>query len=151
MFMNRLNPDKLSVTFLPGTTPMRPFIPRLYTLTHSDETANLYLSIGMKYSYSQITSDRDEVLAKWSEEKGRYFFYVYVHVDSQPVKDITDSIRRYTIFKKELPLALEAIHFGDQVLFFLYPWLNFSTICIHFKSVYPPLCKIEYWKTLANY
>jgi hypothetical protein len=85
------------------------------------------------------------------KKKEDIFFYVYVHVDSQPVKDITDSIRRYTIFKKELPLALEAIHFGDQVLFFLYPWLNFSTICIHFKSVYPPLCKIEYWKTLANY
>jgi hypothetical protein len=60
--MSKLNPEKLSVEFRQGVTPTEPIIPRRYTLTHSDITAELFLTIGSYYAYDKITAMRDEVL-----------------------------------------------------------------------------------------
>ena len=54
--MERLNPEKLYVEFRSGVTPTEPIIGRKYTLTHSDATAELFLTIGIEYAYDQITS-----------------------------------------------------------------------------------------------
>jgi len=66
--MSGLNPKKLHVTYLPGVDPEAPIAPRRYTLTHSDVTGNLYLTIGPDYNLNQISGwytrfMRDEVLA----------------------------------------------------------------------------------------
>ena len=74
--MSHLNPEKLSVEFMTGVTPTVPIIPRRYTLTHSDITAELFLNIGLTYAYDKINAMRDEVLGEWIESKGGYFFYV---------------------------------------------------------------------------
>ncbi|MBP2630022.1 MAG: hypothetical protein H6Q70_650 [Firmicutes bacterium] len=149
--MNRLDPNKLYVRLHPGVTPRKPIIFRHYTLTHSDDTGNLFLSVALEYDYSELTPMRDEVLAEWLYHENQYSFLVNLHVDSQPAKDLADSTFRYHIFKRELPLALEAIYYGDQVLFDLYPSLNSTPILIHFDSVYSTLCKTEYWGTFADY
>jgi hypothetical protein len=47
--MTRLNPDKLQVAYLAGATPDKLIVPRLYTLTHSDTTGEISLSIGSEY------------------------------------------------------------------------------------------------------
>lgn len=149
--MNRLDPSKLFVTFYPSITAKKPLITRHYTLTHSDDTGNLFLIIALDYAYSQITAMRDEVLAEWIYRQNQYTLVVNIHVDSQPVKDIADSTFRCQIFKRELPLALEAIVYGDQVLFDLYPALKSAPIQIQFDSKYAALCKTEYWGTAADY
>ena len=68
--MSRLNPASLSVRFRDGTTAEGPLLPRRYTLTHSDSTGNLFLTIGRDYDRQQISGwytrlMRDEVLAEW--------------------------------------------------------------------------------------
>lgn len=70
--MGRLRPEKLHVTFAPGTQIEGPTVPRCCTLTHSDMTGDLFLTIGSTYDEQQISGlytrlMRDEVLAEWQE------------------------------------------------------------------------------------
>jgi Staygreen protein len=70
----RLDPRKLHVTFVPGTSAAGPVVPRAYTLTHSDSTGELFLTIGTTFDRRQISGwytrlMRDEVLAEWSVEE----------------------------------------------------------------------------------
>lgn len=48
--MERLNPEKLTTTFS-GVTPKNSIIPRKYTLTHSDLTAELFLTVGRQVAF----------------------------------------------------------------------------------------------------
>ena len=46
---------------------------RKYTLTHSDETGELFLTIGKDYDYESINYKlRDEALGSWEKEKKYY-------------------------------------------------------------------------------
>lgn len=68
--MSDFNPDKLSVEFRKGVTTTEPIIPRCYTLTHSDITAELFLTIGLTYAYDKIDNNmRDEVLGQWIKKR----------------------------------------------------------------------------------
>ena len=118
--MSKLNPKKLSVDFREGVTTTEPIIPRCYTLTHSDLTAELFLTIGLKYAYDKISAMSDEVLGEWIITEDGYFFYAYLHVDGN-LGPAATTIRN-AIFRRELPLALEAIRYGDK--FFLALTLN---------------------------
>lgn len=48
--MSELSPEKLHVDFRRGATPTGLKNPRRYTLTHSDLTGDLFLSVGMHYN-----------------------------------------------------------------------------------------------------
>lgn len=146
--MERLNPEKLNVEFRNGVTATSPVIGRKYTLTHSDVTADLFLTIGLEYAFDQINRMRDEVLAEWQNHSGSPFLYVSVYVgDFGPVIIKV----RDTIFRRELPLALEAMIYGDSELFSKYPQLRHAPIWIHFGSPDPEYEKFEYWGTPADY
>ncbi|MEG6586585.1 staygreen family protein [Dendrosporobacter sp. 1207_IL3150] len=147
--MNRLAPAKLT-TKLRNVTRTEPIIPRRYTLTHSDETAKLFLSIGQEYAYDEITAMRDEVLAEWCWTMNGYKLCGFVQIDLSPTNKL-QSVTRFSIFKRELPLVLEAIRFGDRRLFEQYPFLDYSDIYIHYSSVYSELSGCEYWGIPRNY
>jgi hypothetical protein len=52
--MKRLNPDKLHVTYLSGTTQDKLILPRRYTLTRSDMTGELFVSAMLLLAKSPI-------------------------------------------------------------------------------------------------
>jgi len=147
--LNRLNPDKLSVEYQPGVTPTAPIIPRRYTLTHSDETAELFLTIGPDFDYSKIGPMRDEVLGEWLYEDGQYVFYSRVYVNGEFGRIAAG--KRNEVFIRELPLALEAIRYGDREFFKAHPILDKSKIDIYFKSSYPKYDRVEYWGKFEEY
>jgi hypothetical protein len=147
--MSKFNPEKLSVDFREGVTPTEPIIPRRYTLTHSDITAELFLTIGLKYAYDKINFMRDEVLGEWAKTGGRYFFYVYLHLDGELGPTVT-AIRN-GVFRRELPLALEAIRYGDKTFFNTYPNLDNAPIVVYFNSINPYFNRIENWGTFSDY
>lgn len=147
--MKKLNPNKLNVEFMPGVTPTEPILGRKYTLTHSDITAELFLSIGLDFAYDKITKMRDEVLAEWRMYDGYIFMYVYVYVDGQFGPAI--SVVRNAIFRRELPLALEAIMYGDRSFFIAHPELDDAPIWIQFDSSIPYYNQLEYWGTPKDY
>lgn len=146
--MERLDPEKLYVEFRPGVTTTEPILGRKYTLTHSDITAELFLTIGLQFAYDKITSMRDEVLAEWRISNSGLFLYVYVYVGN--FGPAMNAIRN-AIFRRELPLALEAIVYGDNEFFVVHPQLNYDPIWIYFDSTDPTYRQFEYWGTPMDY
>ena len=152
--MQRLDPNKLHVTYLAGTSPERLTLPRCYTLTHSDITGELFLSVGAEYDTKKTSKlytklMRDEVLAELSREGNNFAFKVYCHVSGGFV--IGTAKWRYNIFKSELPLVLESIKYGERVLFELNPELDKAKVLIHFDSTNNRFNKVENWGTMLEY
>jgi hypothetical protein len=152
--MQRLNQNKLHVTYLSGATPEDLVVPRRYTLTHSDRTGQLFLSIGSEYD-TQKTSKlytrfmRDEVLAELSHDVNDFVLRVYCHVSGGFV--LGTAKWRYNIFQSELPLVLESIRYGDRALFKQNPKLYNAEVLIHFKSTDSRFNKVENWGTMFEY
>ena len=147
--MEKLNPEKLHVEFTTGVTSTDPIIGRKYTLTHSDLTAELFLTIGLEYDYDKITKMRDEVLAEWIMLEDEIALYVYVYVDGR-FGPMTSAIRD-AVFRDQLPLALEAIRYGDNEFFLAHPKLDKAPIWIQFESSYEYYNKVESWGTPEDY
>lgn len=152
--MSRLRPEKLAVAFAGGTRPEGPEAPRLYTLTHSDATGDLFLTVGRAYARKQISGwytrlMRDEVLAEWREDKEGLTLHVYCHVSGGLVFGLASW--RYAIFRQELPLVLEAFRHGDRKLYEEYPDLDQAPIRVHFRSSNRRYRRVERWGTPADY
>lgn len=147
--MNELKPEKLYVEFRSGVTPTEPIAPRRYTLTHNDITADLYLTIGATYAYDKITAMRDEVLGEWIKLQDEYIYYVYLYVSRDYGSEVA-AVRNY-IFRRELPLALKAIKYGDKDFFNAHSELNFAPIIVYFSSTEDQYNKIENWGTFSDY
>ena len=147
-FLSTFYPEKLSVEYTDGAAT-EPVIPRRYTLTHSDLTGELFLNIGMDYAWDKITPLRDEVLAEWKQHGSSLYFCVYVSVD-QGQYNLSVSAKRNEIFRRELPLALTAIRYGDRFFFNIYPHLDQAFIIINFISAYPQFANQENWGTFQS-
>ena len=146
--MSRLNPEKLHVEYV-GVTSTEPIIPRRYTLTHSDVSADLYLNIGLDFAYYKLNPMRDEVLGEWGLNDENYIYYVYLYVDGKFIPGPKDI--REAVFRMELPLALEAIRYGDNDFFNAHPELDFVPIIVYFLSTDPMYNKVENWGTFSEY
>lgn len=152
--MKRLKTDRLRTTYLTGISPedIRP--PRRYTLTHSDRTGKLFLSIGAQFNAEQISSIytrlmRDEILAELSGEQGSLSLNVYCHVSGGFV--IGTAKWRYEILQSEMQLVLEIIRYGDRTLFDKHPELDSAEVLVHFKSTNSRFNKVENWGTMLQY
>jgi len=152
--MSRLNPQKLHVNYLPEVEMETPIVPRRYTLTHSDMTGDLYLTIGPDYDLRQISGlytrfMRDEVLAEWEDGQGGPSLHVYCHVSGGLV--FGRAGWRDAIFRSEMPLVLEAIRYGDRILFAANPRLDNAPVLVHFQASQPRYNKTEEWGILADW
>ncbi|OIK11928.1 hypothetical protein BIV60_17235 [Bacillus sp. MUM 116] len=148
--MSNFNPEKLFVAYSSGVTATEPVIPRCYTLTHSDITGDLFLTIGSRYAWENINPNRDEVLGVWHQNGSSLHFYVYLYID-QGEYNINVSAKRNEIFRRELLLALTAIRYGDRFFFNAYPNLDQATIIINFMSAYPQFSRQENWGTFHHF
>jgi len=151
--MRFLDPEKLHVNYLEGARSDGPLAPRRYTLTHSDRTGNLYLTIGLDYNVKQISGlytriMRDEVLAEWKVD-GNPSLNVHCHVSGGLV--FGKASWRNEIFRQELPLVLETFRYGDRFLFEAHPRLDNAPIWVHFESTDPSYRVSEPWHTPASY
>ena len=75
--------------------------------------------------------------------------YSYVYVDGQFGEAV--SAVRNTIFRCKLPLALEAIKYGDRRFFAARPDLDNAPISILFDSTNPEYNRFENWGTPKDY
>lgn len=149
--MSKFNPERLTVEYRNGVTALEPIIPRHHTLTHSDFTGELFLTIGTQFALDKVNTDmRDEVLGQWKMNGDSLIYNVYIYIDQKDY-DIDAALRRNDIFRRELPLALTAIRYGDRFLFNIHPILDYVVIIINFISSYPLLLKQEYWGTFSNF
>jgi len=150
--MNRLNPEQLHVRFIQPAQEHGPLNPRTYTLTHSDSTGELFLTIGPDYDWKQISGwytrlMRDEVLAEWREGQETYELHVHCEVG----RGIGWASMRESIFRRELDLVLEAFRYGDQCLYVKTPGLNDSRVIVHFHMKKEQNNRIEDWGRIGDY
>jgi len=152
--MSRLIPAKLHVRFVGQPTSNQLALPRRYTLTHSDATGDLYLTIGPDYDRRQIFGIytrlmRDEVLAEWRQDTDALALHAYCHVSGGLVFGSAEM--RDAIFRRELPLVLEAFRHGDGALYEGIPGLDRSPIWVHFMASTARYDRVERWGTPADY
>jgi hypothetical protein len=150
--MRRLNPEKLHVRFISPTNEFGPVYPRTYTLTHSDRTGKLFLTIGSDYNRKQIRGwytrlMRDEVLANWTNN----ILEPELHVHCEVGRGIGSSNFREAIFRRELDLVLETFRFGDRRLFNKVPILDDAFIHVHFNARKEEDTKVEVWGRMKDY
>ncbi|MFX1302929.1 MAG: staygreen family protein [Promethearchaeota archaeon] len=152
--MANFNPEKLHVVYKDSVDSKILKIPRKYTLTHSDSTGDLFLTIGPEYDYKQISSFytrfmRDEVLAEWQLNNNIYELHVFLHVSGGFVFGWASL--RDRIFRSHLPLVLNVIRYGDKLIFESLPILNDSPIYIHFNSKNKKYNKIENYGQIKEF
>ncbi|CAM3721401.1 staygreen family protein [Mesobacillus zeae] len=149
--MNKFNPDKLHVQYMPPASQFAPIEGRKYTLTHSDKTGEIFLSIGARYNTGSIDYDlRDEVLGEWTTRNGEYLLLCKVYISGGEFDEKISKVR-YMIFKRELSLALTGMVYGDQSFFTNHPWLLDCPILVQFESSYPEYNDIIYYGTPRQY
>ncbi|MFW9971315.1 MAG: staygreen family protein [Candidatus Odinarchaeota archaeon] len=144
--MVELNPEKLHVVYKDSVEVDNLVLPRKYTLTHSDSTGDLFLTIGAEYDYKQISSFytrfmRDEVLAEWKKINQDYELHLYLHVSGSICFGWAGL--RDRIFRNHLPLVFQVIKQGDKKIFQQMPELEDSKIIVHFQSNRKKYNKVE--------
>lgn len=152
--MSHLNPHKLHVDFREVVTQDEPLVPRTYTLTHSDSSGDLFLTVAQKYNLPQISGwytrlMRDEVLAQWDIEDDLHCLRVHCHVSGGLLFGTAGW--RESIFRYHMPMVLESFRYGDRKLFESYPELDEATIWVHFHRACSLQDKIEDWGQPQDY
>jgi hypothetical protein len=154
--MSHLDPAKLHVRFLPETNAEGPFPPRRYTLTHSDRTGELFLTIGSDYDRKQIAGlytrvMRDEVLAEWrtADLGGETSLHVHVHVSGGPT--VGSARWRDGILRKHMPNVLEALRAGDALLYRARPFLDRAPVFVHFHSHRADLDRVQGYGVVCDH
>ena len=152
--ISKLNPDKLHVQFQDGISREGPLYPRKYTLTHSDATGDLYLTIGPDYNFSQISGlytriMRDEVLAEWRINGEKSSLHIYCHVSGGIV--FGPAGWRDSIFRRHLPMVIQSIYYGDRLFLETNSGLTQSKVFVHFKSSRDKYNRLEDWGNLEEY
>ena len=149
--MSEFNPVKLHVSYLPCATEYKIVTGRKYTLTHSDSTGDLFLSVGFVYNSSAINmKNRDEVLAEWIPYMGQYVLNGKVYITGGEYNE-QSAKERFKIFKRELPLALTAIIYGERNFYQVNPYLLHAPIYIQFESILPGFHQMIYFGTPRQY
>ena len=152
--MRALDPARLHVRLQPGLATGRLALPRRYTLTHSDRTGDLFLSIAREYDRQQISGwytrlMRDEVLAEWIDTPRGPAVDVHCHVSGGIV--FGSATWRDSILRLHMPMVIEAFRQGDAALFTAQPELDRSPVRVHFHSHRPTFDRIESRGTFADY
>lgn len=152
--MATLKPARLHICFLEGALPNAPLHPRKYTLTHSDRTGHLYLTIGTEYAWKQVQGlytrfMRDQVLATWETADDGMELHVYCHVSGRGA--FGSAKWRNRILIKEMPLALESFRYGDAQVVKQHPELDEAPIYVHFQSNRAKYNRVEEYGNFGDY
>lgn len=152
----RFEASKLKVVFLGEEMEKhRKTIPRIYTLTHCDLTANLTLAVSDTINIDQLNGwynklQRDDVIAEWKKNGEEMSLHVHCHVSgAHLLLDVVAELR-YHIFTKELPLVLKALIHGDAALFSEHPELMEARVWVYFHSNLKKYNRIECWGSLKD-
>ncbi|MCD5324923.1 MULTISPECIES: staygreen family protein [Pontibacillus] len=145
------SPFKLYTQYRPDIEHFTPFSERTYTLTHSDQTGDLFLTVSKEFATDQTNEMRDEVFGWWTQPKNNQVqFQGSVLVGTEDIPETAQQIR-YQIFMREMSTALKGIFYGERWLLETYPFLKESPIWIQFRSNLPQYSGNIYFGTVKDY
>jgi magnesium dechelatase len=129
------------------------FLPRCYTLTHSDRTGDLFLTVAPAYDLGQISGwytklMRDEVVGEWQAGDSPSL-HLHCHVSGGLV--LGSARWRDAIFRQHLPLVLDAVCYGDRDYLSANPALKAAAILVHFHAKQSTLDQVEPWGVIADH
>lgn len=142
------DPTKLTVRFADGVSadglPLDgPLVPRCYTLTNSEATGELFLTIGAAYDLEalstwQIRAQADEALGEWvlePGEDGSESPKLVVHRRIQGGFWYGSAPRRIDNLQTEMPGVLQAMRYGDRAYLNAHPELDAAPVegRLHFR------------------
>lgn len=143
------NPDNLETTFIEPVTPYNPIENRKYTLTHSDDTKMLFLTVANKYNYEEINQKlRDELLGTWKKHENSYALIFYAYVGEE---NILNSLVKYKSFKYHMELAIKAVMFGDREFLKKNPDLMNCPVFVKFDSSISSFDNYEFYGFVKDY
>jgi hypothetical protein len=131
--------DKISIH---DTTGDSEALPRRYTLTHDDRTADLFLSVGADFDQQaldqpQVRSMGDQVLAELTDgAEPRLTVRCVVERPELQGKTADPGTRR-RIFEKEMPFVLASIRYGDRFFFERHPNFDQAPVIVEFEATRP--------------
>lgn len=151
--MAQLDPAKLHVKIL-DPPPSQDVSRVRYTLTHSDVTGELFLSVGAEFDSQALAGlvqrfMRDEVLAEWVDEDGQPVLKVTCHVSGGLI--LGSAAWRLSIFRQHMRQVLEAFRYGDRERFERNPDLDQARVEVQFISARRKYNLTESWGTLGTY
>jgi len=151
--MNEFDPKKLHVRLHRRDNGGDLTFPRKYTLTHSDVTGELFLSIGPDYDYKKLSGMysrllRDEVLGEWQNKK-QAWLDIHCHTSGGLV--LGPARWRDSIFKHHMPMVLKALCYGDRSFLIQNPGLQQSPIHVHFHARQKTLDRTEKWGIILDH
>jgi len=147
--MEKIDASKVFTEYREGVTPLSPLEQRKYTITHSDDTADLFVTIGREYAEDKVNELRDELYLTYEMTKDGLVLMGKVLLDGEGVEGRTELRNR--IFAKELPIALQAVRIGDHKFFEEIPFLDTIPIYIWFQSELPAYNKLYPYGTMTEY
>ncbi len=137
------------VEYRDHVTKTSPVKNRTYTMTHSDETGDLFVTIGLDYAEDKTNAIQDQVYLKWLPLGDKNFLYGEVIISGEGIEG--SASKRNEIFKREMPLALQAIYIADQPFFEANPELADTPVMIDFKSSDAQYNKLYNYGAIGNY
>ncbi len=152
--MPELDLSKLQVKYIGEAMLTGPAFPRHYTLTHSDWTGDLFLSIGTYYDRAAISGwytrlMRDEVLAEFRLDSEFPELHLHCHVSGGIV--LGPAGWRYGMFRYHLRGVLQAFRYGDDAFFQANPLFGQAPIQVYFNAHKQRYNKVENWGNLNDY
>jgi hypothetical protein len=152
--MSDLQHEKVHISFLDGVSPQQLSFPRKYTLTHSDFTGEMFLSIGRKYNTKQYSGFytrlmRDEVLGELKKDSEGIALHVYGHVSGGCA--FGGARWRNDLLHYHMPSVIEAFHFGERQMISLHPEIDTARVWIHFLSRLARYNRVEDWGIFSKY
>jgi hypothetical protein len=151
--MYGLDPSKLHVRFAEDISTQDLASSRVYTLTHSDATGELFLTIGRDVDRKQISGwytrfMRDEVIARW-EMDGDPELHFHCHISGGII--LGTASWREAIFRRHLPMVIAAFRYGDNLLFEHHPELDAARVRVHFHDKRKRHDEVESWGQMKDY
>lgn len=129
--------ETFSVNIAPPATAFYPLEGRKYTLSQSEYTGKLFLSISNQFSKKTHDSNVSEILqAEWITLTGEYALKGKISLNgSENDRRLTQV--RCMIFQKDLPELIRFIVTADNHFFNNFPLLLDAPIIIHLDTAFP--------------
>lgn len=114
----------------------------------SSRDLRIFVMAQLKGWYSKL--QRDEVVAEWRKVQGKMTLHVHCHISGGNLMHNLIANLRFYIFRKELPVVLEAFRHGDEELLNEYPDLDNSLVWVYFHSNVSDYNRLECWGPLVE-
>lgn len=150
-----LVPSKTLISYEDTKIPTNFSIPRVYTTTHNDARAEVYIHIGKSLNKAMLAEDEPvknetQVVGKWKKNSRTGKYEIVMEVTVSTLKNPLAMIRN-KIFCENMSMVLEGIALAEQGMLLRNPEKKRSKIYVQFRSVDSKYNRVEYWGRLERW